>query len=149
MKKLASLALISLMSISAFSQHGERTHRESDLTPTQKATLRTKKMALSLDLNENQQKQILVLQTDMAVKHAKNKETHKARKEEGKKPSKEERFAFMNAKLDEKLAYQNQMKKILNGEQYDQWKKHHHKRKAKKSQKMRKAKKERKERKRY
>lgn len=102
----------------------EKQERMRDrLSPEQRAELRTKRMALTLDLNENQQRDLLKLNGELGKQRQEKFEKYRAMREKGQKLSAEERFAHMNALLDEQLAVQKQMKKILNEDQYLQWRK--------------------------
>jgi len=93
-----------------------------DFTPEQSAILQTKRMALALDLNASQQKQILELNKKQTTERKKKMEAHRAMMSADMKPTSDERFNMMNEMLDYKLAHQTQVKKILNKEQYEQWK---------------------------
>lgn len=130
MKRLLIVA-IALISIQGIAQqerkerfnHEDRPHRMSNLTPEEAATLQTKKMALHLDLNESQQKQIHKLNLENAIARKDMMEKIKAKKESGnmEQPSKEERLKMMNAKLDHQIAMKAKMKTILSKEQYEKW----------------------------
>ena len=76
-----------------------------DLSPEQVAQLQTKKMTLALDLSENQQKRILALNTETAKVRKQKMEERKAKKEKKEKPTDEEKYAMMNARLDAKIAF--------------------------------------------
>ena len=105
----------------------ERGERFKDLTPEEKAQLQTKKMTLHLDLTQSQQKQIEKLNLENAKDRKANMETRQAKKKEGKgeKPSKEERLAMMNERLDKLIEMKGKMKKILDDEQFEKWEKNH------------------------
>jgi hypothetical protein len=130
MKKLIIIA-IALISIQGIAQgekkqrpnNQERSQRMNDLTPDEAATLQTKKMTLNLDLNEKQQKDIYKINLDNATKRKEMMATMKAKKESGKmeKPSKEQRLAMQNAKLDHQIATKAKMKSILNTDQFAKW----------------------------
>ncbi len=127
MKKVLSILLL-LITFGVVAQEApkkkvNKREKLSTFTPEQLAELQTKKMALVLDLDQKQQKELFKLNKEQATKRKAKMETHKARKEKGKKLSSEERFNEMNARLDEKLALQQKMKKILNEEQFGMWKK--------------------------
>jgi hypothetical protein len=113
-------------SLLSFGQkEGKQKKMYADFSTEQHAVLHTKKMALELDLNDIQQKQMLDLNKKWAeVKAKKRAEMQALNKEE---MSSTDRFNHMNAMLDEKLAHQNELKKILNEEQYMNWKKSSHK----------------------
>ncbi len=95
----------------------------ADFTPEQKAILQTKKMALALDLNTTQQNQILAINKKQAIARKKKMDMRKSLKESGAKPTADERFNMMNNMLDTQLAHQKEIKKILNDNQYIEWKK--------------------------
>ena len=57
-----------------------------------------------------------------------NMEEHKARKEEGKFPTPDERFAMLNERLDRQLKRKEEMQSLLTAEQYVKWEKAHMKR---------------------
>ncbi|MEL4306561.1 hypothetical protein [Joostella sp. CR20] len=147
MKKTLSLLLLVIITGTTFAQDGPREKRGdenrkerredfrkefADLSPAQIATLQTKKMALELDLTEAQQKDVLSLNTELATSRKAQMETMKAKKESGEKPTSDERYAMMNKRLDEQLAVQTKMKKILNEDQYKMWKRNQHKKGGKK-----------------
>ncbi|WP_335967299.1 hypothetical protein [Galbibacter sp. PAP.153] len=136
MKKTLSLLLIVLITATSFAQEKNKSDRKdrtekrekfksfySDLTPDQIAELKTKRMALALDLTDAQQKEVLSLNKDLATKHKAKIEAWKAKKNTAEKPTKDERYAMLNAQLDEQLAVQGKMKKILDNDQYESWKK--------------------------
>ncbi len=107
------------------SNRQERNQKMMNLSAEEMATLQTKKMILHLDLNESQQAKIHKLNLENATKRKAMMEARKARKESGnaEKPSKEERYKMMNAKLDHQIAMKAKMKDILNEEQYAKWEK--------------------------
>ncbi|NAS31565.1 hypothetical protein GTQ40_11325 [Flavobacteriaceae bacterium R38] len=141
MKKLCSALLIMLFIFPAFSQ--EREHRDrkgqrervqqrrthfKNLNAEQIATLQTKKMAIALDLDENQKRELLKLNTRLASERKEKAETLKAKREKGEKLTEEERYKMANERLDKQYETLQEMKKILNEEQYEKWKKRHGKR---------------------
>lgn len=130
MKKLIIIA-IALITIQGIAQgekkqrpnSQERSQKMNDLTPDETATLKTKKMTLHLDLNEKQQKDIYKINLENATKRKEMMATMKAKKESGQmeKPSKEQRLAMQNAKLDHQIATKAKMKSILNADQFAKW----------------------------
>ena len=92
---------------------------DQDFSPEQQAILKTKKMALELDLSETQQSQMLTLNKKWAAEREKNKAALKAQNTE--EMSTADRFNKMNAMLDMQLAHQKEVKKILNADQYEIW----------------------------
>ncbi len=136
MKTLLSVILVAFFMVTATAQE-----KRSKLSPDQMAELQTKKMALALDLNDGQQRELLRFNKELAGERKQKMEKYKAMKEKGEKLSDEERYTFMNEQLDKKLAVQKKMKSILNEEQYRQWRKMNamkgKKRAAAKKQRMR------------
>lgn len=131
MKKLIIIAL-AFIGLQATAQrqeggpkNGERGNKMMTLSAEEMATLQTKKMTLSLDLDEGQQKKIYKINLENATQRKTMMEERKAKKEAGtaEKPSKEERLEMMNAMLDHKIAEKAAMKKILNDDQYAKWEK--------------------------
>ncbi|MFD1162942.1 MULTISPECIES: Spy/CpxP family protein refolding chaperone [Hwangdonia] len=131
MKKIAIIA-VALLALQATAQEQKREHANKErgdkmimLSPEEIATLQTKKMTLHLDLNESQQAKIQKINLENATKRKAMMEARKAKKESGnaEKPTKEERYAMMNAKLDHQIAMKAKMKDILNNEQYAKWEK--------------------------
>ncbi|WP_445732069.1 hypothetical protein [Mariniflexile sp.] len=132
MKKLIAIAIV-LISLQGIAQeerkarpnHQERAQKMQDLSPDEVATLQTKKMTLHLDLNEKQQKDVYKINLENATKRKDMMATMKAKQESGQmeKPSKEQRLAMQNAKLDHQIAMKAKMKSILNADQFAKWEK--------------------------
>ena len=126
MKKVI-LLLLCMVGLTAMAQRGENGQRNGmkDLTPEQMATLQTKKMVLALDLSQDQQSKIQAINLEKAVARKAKWEERKALKENGeaKKPTSEERYTMQNARLDQMIAQQAEMKNILSAEQYSKWEK--------------------------
>ncbi|QDO92725.1 hypothetical protein FNB79_01620 [Formosa sediminum] len=133
MKKIMILAL-AFISLNAFAQgkRGEDNQRHdrkemrmqgADFTPEQQATLLTKKMTLNLDLTESQQKEVYNLNLSQAKERQANREAFKKAKESGKKPTEQERYDNMIARLDSQILMKSKMKSILKSEQYAMWEK--------------------------
>lgn len=148
MRKLV-LAVMLMVGLGAMAQkpYPQKGHRGdmNKLSPEQTATLQTKRMTLALDLTDAQQKQIQSLNLENATKRAEKMKEIKAKKESGelKKLTSEDRFAMQSAMLDHQIAQKNNMKKILDKDQYAKWekmkknRKGHHKGKAVQSHKKR------------
>lgn len=124
MKKII-MAILVMAGISATAQdHNMKGKRGDmkDLTPVQIATLQTKKMTLALDLNESQQAKIKTILTEDATTRKAKMEERKANKEDGKKVlTADEKYAMQNERLDHQIARKEQMKSILNTDQYEKW----------------------------
>ena len=131
------LALLLTTSVVAFGQNEKRKMNMSqEFTPEQQAILKTKKMVLSLDLNNDQQGQILQLNKTWIQEKTATKAAHKSLNKE--EMTSDQKFDLMNQMLDTKLAQQEQIKKILNKDQYKLWKessrKMHYRSKSKNTQ---------------
>ena len=123
---VASTLLIGTMALAQRDAHrGQRGEFRQDLTVEQLATLKTKKMTLALDLNKKQQEAIFEFNMANAQFRKEKMEERKANKTSGERsrPTSEERYSMENARLDRMIAQQQELKKILTDEQFDQWKK--------------------------
>ncbi|MDO6473577.1 hypothetical protein [Maribacter sp. 1_MG-2023] len=124
MKKII-MAILVMATISATAQdHNMKGKRGDmkDLSPEQVATLKTKKMTLALDLNESQQAKVKTILTEDATARKAKMEERKANKEDGKKVlTTDEKYAMQNERLDHQIARKEQMKSILNTDQYEKW----------------------------
>lgn len=101
-----------------------RGHKEmmKNLSPEERATIKTKQMTLALDLNDSQQSQVNALLLQDAKDRQKKMEARKAQKKVGiQEPSKEEYVKHVNEKLDHQIEMKAQMKKILTNEQFKKW----------------------------
>ena len=126
MKKI-SLILILMLSISAFAQDRKQERKQDhkmdkvEMSADEMATLRTKKMALKLDLTDAQQARLKTLFTE----EANYKKTTMAQHREMKKDTatwNKNRFAIQNARLDHQKEMQDKIKTILTPEQFETWK---------------------------
>ena len=86
-------------------------------------------MALHLDLSENQQKKLIDVNKKWAEKRAKERADFKAQFEGDERPDADTRYKHQLQRLDDQMAYQNEVEKILNKDQYAAWKEHQEKRK--------------------
>jgi hypothetical protein len=124
MKKIL-MAILVMATISVTAQdHNMKGKRGNmkDLSPEQAATLQTKKMTLALDLNESQQSKIKTILNEDATARKAKMEERKANKEDGKKVlTADEKYAMQNERLDHQIARKEQMKSILNTDQYEKW----------------------------
>lgn len=124
MKKLMMIMII-LASVTLTAQRGSRSGNDrmsKNLTAEQTATLQTKKMTLALALDENQSSKVY----DLMLQEAKERKAKKAERKNNKektRPTKEERYAKVNKHLDDQIAMQNKMKKILTEEQFAKFEK--------------------------
>jgi hypothetical protein len=121
MKKLLLVFLLATTVIAVGQNEKRKMKFDTDFTPEQQAILKTKKMALALDLNDSQQSQILTLNKRWIQERMAKREAHKSLNKE--EMTSDQKFEMMNTALDTKIAHQAEFKKILNKEQYETWKK--------------------------
>lgn len=122
MKKLV-IALIVLTGINLGAQPFKKNKRHPNLTSDQIAILQTKKMTLNLGLTESQQQKILQINKKNAVERAQKIEERKAMIIKGERPDSEKIFKRKSERLDKQIAHQNELKSILNEQQFETWKK--------------------------
>ena len=123
MKRLFSIALITLFTIGVFAQEQKKERKRPKFTAEQIAELQTKKMTLDLELSERQQQQIFEINKQNAIERKQKIAELKTLRAEGKKPSNDQLFELKKNRLDKQIAHQAAMKKILNEKQFDAWKK--------------------------
>ena len=135
MKKIASILI--LVFAFTFTTQAQRKGQGQGqkFTAEQHAALAVKKMTLILDLSEKQQNQIRPL---ISAQAANNKAAILKRNEN--RATKERRtsneiFAMKSTKLDNQIAFKNEMKDILTKEQFEKFKKIRKERKRKRVKK--------------
>lgn len=123
MKKLIGLtAIVILFSLTINAQQkGNRMGKRADFTPEQTATLQVKKMALHLDLNAKQEKEIYNLNLKNAEERQIMRSEFQKNRQSGTPKTSEERFQQENIKLEKQIAHKAEMKKILTNEQFEKW----------------------------
>ena len=106
-------------------QMKERMEMHQSMTPEEIAQLQTKKMTLTLDLNEKQQAEVEKLLLVEATTRKTKMEAMKVKREneEREKPSKEEHLKMVNERLDHQIEMKKKMKAILNAQQYEKFEK--------------------------
>ena len=131
MKKLLVIAL-ALFTLIGVAQEKKQQRPERDgakelrkqMTPTEVADLRAKKLTLKLDLTDAQQKKVHNLLLDQAKANENLRKEHKkADGEKREKPSKEEFLKMQNLRLDQQIKLKREMKSILTAEQYTKFEK--------------------------
>ena len=123
MKKLLVLSLLFIVSFNSFSQNRKQLgNKLKSFSAEQIATLQTKKMTLSLNLNLKQQNEIFnVCLEEVKFKKTKRGEINERKNNSKEGLSSEEIFDMMNEKLDHQIALNNKMKTILNKDQFLVW----------------------------
>ena len=120
MKKLLMVAFL-VVGLTAFAQEKKMDRKRADiekLTPEQRNQLAIKKMTLELGLNDSQQKEMSKIIAEQSAKREAVMAERKANREKGVKPTADERFARESKRLDEQMAMQERVKKILSPEQF-------------------------------
>ena len=120
MKKwiITGLLLATLPALGQHSRKGEmRKSPEYQMSSEERATLKSKEMALMLDLSDSQLNQV---QKTLEAHFEEGKTLRESRKNAEES---DDRFEMRNARLDHQLALQGDMKRILSEEQYTLWKK--------------------------
>jgi protein CpxP len=133
MKKIASILVLVLVFVFTLTTQAQKKRRDNrpQLSVKQQTSLAVKQMTLALDLSEKQQGQIVPL---IQVQAAAKKEAmykRKAMQESNTKPSSDEIYEMKSKMLDNQIAFKNNLKDILNKEQFEQFQK------MKKARKMR------------
>lgn len=120
MKKwiITGLLLATLPAMAQHSRKGEmRKSPEHQMSSEQRATLKSKEMALLLDLSDSQLNQV---QKTLETHFEDGKTLRESRKDTEES---NDRFELRNTRLDHQLALQEDMKRILSEDQYAIWKK--------------------------
>jgi len=127
MKKILipCLALFTAMTMNAQKgDHQKEKHHHKffqELTIEQIANLKTKKMTLRLELTPEQVDKIYQMELTK-VTARKSEQEKKSKKAKPEALSAEQKYNRQIARIDQKIAYQTQLKSILNAEQYETWK---------------------------
>lgn len=135
MKNLSLIIAIMFCSMSFAQPNEKRKELRESLTPQQEASLKSKRMALELDLTEGQQESVYQL----FLKNAEERPDKKSR-EEMEKLSSQQRIALKEKRLDKQLATKRALKEILDTDQYVLFQENMEKRKRMMKRKMRKRK---------
>ena len=122
MKKLILILVFALGVIftSQAQKREKRVHKQ--FTPEQKLQLAIKNMTLNLDLENHQIQKIKPLIQDQMKERALRHQQRKLNKGKRQKLSKSERFETKMKHLDKKIAFQREMKAILDADQYKMFK---------------------------
>ncbi|TMM29553.1 hypothetical protein FDT66_10565 [Polaribacter aestuariivivens] len=123
MKNLVSILVLVFAFTFTTQAQKKRNHKKPQLSAEQHADLMVKKMTLSLDLSEKQQKQIKPLLTSKIAERKAFMEKRMEAKKEDKKPTADEIYAVKSKMLDNQIAMKNSMKNILNKDQFEKFEK--------------------------
>ena len=139
---VAALLLTGLVSTAQEDAPPQMREGAEKFTPEQRASIKTKKLTLALNLSEAQQKEVEKLQLEQARDRAVHREARQANREnrEAEQRSSEERYEMISEKMDKRIAFQREMESILTPEQFKKWQainerhgKNRHRRHGKKS----------------
>lgn len=121
MKKIIS-TLFLVLAIVFTTDAQQKRKMKKEMTVEQAATLAAKKMTLELDLSNTQQRKMKnLLITQITERRAFREQMRKAR-EEKKQLSSDERYERANDRLDKQLAFQKEVKSILDADQFEKFK---------------------------
>jgi len=123
MKRFLIIAMV-FITLNNFAQDKRKEQlNKPDFTPEQLATLKSKHLALDLNLDDSQRQRLYKLNLDQVKQRKSKSEEIKNNKKRGEKRSSDERFNLQNERLDKALAHKSDMKGILNKEQFEKWEK--------------------------
>ena len=125
MKKIVGLVTIAILfslTVNA-QQNRENARKRTQMTSEQSATLQSKKMALHLDLDKNQQAAIYELMKKNADERQLKREEFREKRQKGDALTNDERFQIQNDRLENQLEQKAAMKDILSKEQFEKWEK--------------------------
>ena len=113
--------LLCVASLSAQPNKNKKEHLK--FSPEQLAEIRTKQMTLHLELTNNQQQQLKVLLKEQAILRKGQKEKRVALRKNEVKLNTDQKYQLVIERLDTQLAFQDDIKKVLNEKQFETWKK--------------------------
>ncbi len=122
MKYLFTILLTGMTFFTYAQKSNGKMMSDMNYTPQQMAELQTKRLTLALDLTPAQQSKMMVVTQRMAAERSAKIEKRKAMRSSGKTLTPEERYKMQNEMLDIQIKNQAEIKKILNKDQYEQWK---------------------------
>lgn len=118
MKKII-LTLLVLFGFASYAQ--EAIEDLEKRTPAEKIEFQTKRLVSDLGLNEEQSKLIKAIVTSRVEKSEVKRTELKAKRAEGKRPTKDEVAEMKANRFQENETMKAEMKKILTAEQYLKW----------------------------
>lgn len=118
MKKLITVMIL-LFSVTLFAQ--ERGERRSEMTNEEMATLHAKRLAMQLDLNEEQEAKLKELYTKQFEDRRELMQERREEREEMRKEMAKERSKMREEHMEISEQHKAQMKEILTAEQFAKW----------------------------
>lgn len=123
-KKLVGFLVLALgFATVTMAQEHRKEKRHEKMSVEQQTELAVKKMTLKLDLTPSQQHKIKPLLAKQIQERKAMHEKRRDMKDQDKKPSSDEHFNRMNARLDKQIAFKAEMKQILDARQYERFEK--------------------------
>lgn len=135
MKHLIFTILFITTATAIHAQSAQTRRKAQEITPEQRAEIKSKKLALHLDLTEEQMQKVALaekhhlsqgeaLKTELHQKYQDNRREEGAGEAPEGKPRKRRQLPpeYQIKILDLQLAHQKEMKKILNEKQFREWK---------------------------
>lgn len=117
-------------------RHGNHQFHQ-DFTPEQQASLQSRKMTLALALDATQQELVESLLSRHFQERIKQRASRTGQADTLSRQDPEVRYKRLSQRLDQKIAFQRELKEILSPSQFDQWqqqrlarKSHHRNRRA-------------------
>ena len=123
MKKIASILVLVFCFTLTTQAQKKRKEKRPQLSVEQHSELAIKKMTLALDLSTKQQNEIMPLLKAQATERKAAMEKRKEMRKNKTKPTADEMYAMKNKQLDNRIAFKNKMKDILNKDQFEKYEK--------------------------
>jgi protein CpxP len=123
MKKIIlTITIILGLSLNSYAQKQKKTHEKSEFTIEQQTTIAVKKLTISLDLTQAQQEKMRPLLLVAITQKKEIMEQKQKNIANQKEISKKKLYENLVKRLDQEIAFHAAVKKVLNKEQYLQWK---------------------------
>ena len=124
MKKIIfTFAIIAGLAFTSNAQKKQSHHQKPEFTVEQQTTLAVKKLTIALDLTESQQEKMRPLLLVVTTNRQKMMDERKTNEGKAAEISNKKLYEKMIAKMDQQISYQTAVKKVLNKDQYADWKK--------------------------
>lgn len=118
-------------------RHAPRGEAQTQLSPEERATIQSKRMTLALGLDQRQQDQMTGLLKQRLEERAELRQRRKSEADSGTSADSENRFDRLNAHLDRKIAFQEELRGILSERQFEKWQTQRERQMAKRQRQLR------------
>jgi len=122
-KSILTFALLIGFIFGATAQKKHKQQQKPEFTVEQQTKLTVKKLTIALDLTESQQEKMYPLMLVVTDNKQKAMGERKANGDQRPNLSNDELYAKMIEKMDQQIALQARVKKVLSKDQYESWKK--------------------------